>query len=614
MVLAVIFIMGTCQNVLAIEPSPIKATVYIDGKQVKLNKSIVEKNGWHFIEAKTFSEAFGFPILSDVMTSEEKRALIGVQQRSIEFLLNEVIEQNAEYRLVLGFSAIIGNLDDINKDATSPDLLFYWSQYVCDFGYEQGKNDGSVSGYFSNELYPSSLTMLADIDDARIKDAKLSDYLYKEIEETDYGKFPQSLIIGDDMYIPFEIACWFLGYTITFDSGDFKIDTSKTHLKLRPVIPQTFDLSALSTIDWSIDGIPLGSTDIDSLQAKETEFEPRGDEGGLYHFAPENAFYAVYFNDSGVIVIDAKKTGIPFWGNYKIGDSASVVLAELFNINIEQIFSTKTRPAGYYSDDEWDFTGYSPDGFARENYLYDEHGWFILYSLHRMFPGNDPNDETYVLRFVNTDNLAIDIYISESTFTINRVYMLYNNRFLPTNNPTELTVQDAEVGVLLTWTGEDDADGYRIYRSEKQGEKGELIYESESKITQFVDVNVKSNTQYYYTIYKLTKNKSDGSITETTIKFDNGTDDNGSAVVTTGEIRGSDREGKKGFLLMKIDSPMMNVNGVEMEIDPGRGTAPLIVNSRTMVPVRAIMEAMGGTVVWDASTDRKSTRLNSSHT
>ena len=174
------------------------------------------------------------------------------------------------------------------------------------------------------------------------------------------------------------------------------------------------------------------------------------------------------------------------------------------------------------------------------------------------------------------------------------------------NTPTELTVQDAEVGVLLTWTGKDDADGYRIYRSEKEGEKGELIYESESKITQFVDVNVKSNTQYYYTIYKLTKNKSDGSITETTIKFDNGTDDNGSAVVTTGEIRGSDREGKKGFLLMKIDSPMMNVNGVEMEIDPGRGTAPKIVNDRTLMPIRATIEAMNGTVEWSAEEEKVS--------
>jgi len=43
----------------------------------------------------------------------------------------------------------------------------------------------------------------------------------------------------------------------------------------------------------------------------------------------------------------------------------------------------------------------------------------------------------------------------------------------------------------------------------------------------------------------------------------------------------------------------MSVNGKEQEIDPGRGTTPLNVNGRTMVPIRAIVEAMGGTIDWE---------------
>lgn len=58
-----------------------------------------------------------------------------------------------------------------------------------------------------------------------------------------------------------------------------------------------------------------------------------------------------------------------------------------------------------------------------------------------------------------------------------------------------------------------------------------------------------------------------------------------------------------GFVLtMQIGNPMMNVNGESREIDPGRGTVPVAENDRTLVPIRAIIEAMGGTVNWDEET------------
>ena len=48
------------------------------------------------------------------------------------------------------------------------------------------------------------------------------------------------------------------------------------------------------------------------------------------------------------------------------------------------------------------------------------------------------------------------------------------------------------------------------------------------------------------------------------------------------------------ILTMQIDNPQMTVNGTEKEIDPGRGTVPVVQNDRTLVPIRAIIEAMGG--------------------
>lgn len=53
---------------------------------------------------------------------------------------------------------------------------------------------------------------------------------------------------------------------------------------------------------------------------------------------------------------------------------------------------------------------------------------------------------------------------------------------------------------------------------------------------------------------------------------------------------------------MQLNHPIMEVNGVETEIDTGRGTTPVAINGRTLVPIRAIIEAFGGVVGWDAGT------------
>lgn len=55
-------------------------------------------------------------------------------------------------------------------------------------------------------------------------------------------------------------------------------------------------------------------------------------------------------------------------------------------------------------------------------------------------------------------------------------------------------------------------------------------------------------------------------------------------------------------ITFKIGSPYMVVNGTKGEIDPGRYTVPVIIPewNRTVLPIRAIVEALGGTVKWNA--------------
>ncbi len=57
-----------------------------------------------------------------------------------------------------------------------------------------------------------------------------------------------------------------------------------------------------------------------------------------------------------------------------------------------------------------------------------------------------------------------------------------------------------------------------------------------------------------------------------------------------------------GMLIqLQMSSAHMTVNGIEKEIDPGRTTMPVVVDGRTLLPARAIVEEMGGEVGWDES-------------
>ena len=59
---------------------------------------------------------------------------------------------------------------------------------------------------------------------------------------------------------------------------------------------------------------------------------------------------------------------------------------------------------------------------------------------------------------------------------------------------------------------------------------------------------------------------------------------------------------EKFVLTMQIGNPVMTVNGENKNIDEG-GTVPIVESGRTLVPIRAIIEAMGGDVKWDGETN-----------
>ena len=58
-------------------------------------------------------------------------------------------------------------------------------------------------------------------------------------------------------------------------------------------------------------------------------------------------------------------------------------------------------------------------------------------------------------------------------------------------------------------------------------------------------------------------------------------------------------------IVLQIGNPNIKVNNEARSIDE-QGTKPVIKNNRTLVPIRAIVEALGGTIAWDG-TERKVT-------
>jgi len=171
---------------------------------------------------------------------------------------------------------------------------------------------------------------------------------------------------------------------------------------------------------------------------------------------------------------------------------------------------------------------------------------------------------------------------------------------LPVSIP--LSGEAVETGVKLVYGPVAGAAGYRIYRSAQGGALGASLTVKPVTAASFVDVNVDAQKTYYYTVRAVMAD------TGPLVGGEQLQGTSAQVAVTTGaKILGGNAsdmpEGKeKNFILMQIDNPMMSVNGIAGEVDPGRGTTPVERNWRTLMPIRSVVENMGGTVGWDEET------------
>ena len=167
----------------------------------------------------------------------------------------------------------------------------------------------------------------------------------------------------------------------------------------------------------------------------------------------------------------------------------------------------------------------------------------------------------------------------------------------PVKTEEDISSEVFKEGVILSWKTK-GVLGYRLFRSTTENDLGISVTDFYITSNSYADVNVEPNTTYYYTVKPVLVEADPIK----GIKEELG-DAIGKYKITTGnEITKS--ENIKNFIVLQIDNPNMSVNGKIQEIDPGRGTTPIVVSSRSMVPIRAIVEAMGGSVAWDNSTQQ----------
>lgn len=63
---------------------------------------------------------------------------------------------------------------------------------------------------------------------------------------------------------------------------------------------------------------------------------------------------------------------------------------------------------------------------------------------------------------------------------------------------------------------------------------------------------------------------------------------------------------KERIVKLHIGLPQMTVDGKVQKIDPGKNTSPLIMNGRTLLPIRAVVESFGADVWWNETEEKVS--------
>lgn len=157
----------------------------------------------------------------------------------------------------------------------------------------------------------------------------------------------------------------------------------------------------------------------------------------------------------------------------------------------------------------------------------------------------------------------------------------------PPNAPTDLIVLEIyEKDIVLNWKdNSDNEEGFKLERRKIGESKFEIIQTLPKDMTSYRDEGLEPGIIYYYRIFAF--NVAGSSLPSNTVEVKT---KGGDIVLPPQEI----------VIILKIGSKIINVNGEETEMD----VTPSIIEGRTLLPIRYVVEALGGKVDFEANTKK----------
>jgi hypothetical protein len=181
-----------------------------------------------------------------------------------------------------------------------------------------------------------------------------------------------------------------------------------------------------------------------------------------------------------------------------------------------------------------------------------------------------------------------------TTLTANYGGLTATTQVTVADAPTVLQAVYGSDGVKLTWTGVKNTNGllgYNLYRRTTTGSYSSTpINDFPLQKSEYTDLNIDSHQDYNYickAVYKGDKGNIESEASN-------------EAFVTP----------KSKQIILQVNNPIMKVNGESQEIDPGNGTTPVIYNGRTLLPIRALIDALGGKLDWLDSEQKITIQFN----
>ena len=172
---------------------------------------------------------------------------------------------------------------------------------------------------------------------------------------------------------------------------------------------------------------------------------------------------------------------------------------------------------------------------------------------------------------------------------------------------SEFYAEAIESGVKMEWPVQRGDQYYRVFRSRLESERGISVTDFAITSAYYVDVNMNPGTTYYYSLFQVLADADPFNDKPELLSAQIGKTQ---MVKTFDKLLEPVGTGEKHFILMMLNDPYMTVDGIKQLIDPPaageepRNTAPITRNDRTVVPIRAIIEAMGGKVGWEDATQK----------